>query len=178
MTAPSSNLSVRSSKVLHVDDDPSILRLVATRLKKDGIEVLSMEDPRNVKAEIIKHDIRIVILDVDMPYKNGLDVLAEIKELDAGIQVIMCTGMVSLTTITRAISLGADACVFKPLTDLNRIARYVEIAFDKIDRWWQVLDEWKELRAVNRLAGRHAEVFDGLTGLPYIAANPTTKSLL
>jgi DNA-binding NtrC family response regulator len=91
-----------SKLVLHIDDDPSILRLVAWKLKSNGVEVVSISHPSEAIDALVKTGARIVLLDIDMPEKSGLTLLEEIKQLDAGIQVIMCTGMVSLHTVLRA----------------------------------------------------------------------------
>ena len=160
-------------RVVHVDDDPSILRLVAKRLGDEGIEVVSVEDPREVLSLVTNDGIRVVIVDVDLPYIDGVSLLKNIKASDAGVQVILCTGMVSLTTITSAIAAGAEGCVFKPLTDITQLVTAVNHAFAKIDRWWDVLSEWTEIKTRNRSEGRIAEAFDSTTGLPFVPINRT-----
>jgi len=128
--------------VLHVDDDPAILKMVQQKLDDYGIHVVSIQDPLKVIPAIKQIGARVVLLDIDMPVKDGLTLLHEIKLFDAGIQVIMCTGMVSLNTVLQATSLGAEACIFKPINDLNEITAAVDRAFEKIDRWWIALDDW------------------------------------
>jgi two-component system chemotaxis response regulator CheY len=132
--------------VLHVDDDVSILRLVAKCLQKHGVEVISVSNPLHVIGKLATSGARVVISDIDMPEKDGLTLLREIKQCDAGIQVIMCTSMVSMSTVLMSTSLGAEGCIFKPLVDLNRVTEAVDRAFDKMDRWWIALREWMELQ--------------------------------
>jgi DNA-binding NtrC family response regulator len=79
--------------------------------------------------------------------------LAEIKKHDAGIQVIMCTGMVSIGTVLQSIALGAEGCVFKPIKDFSRLTESVDRAFEKIDRWWSSLHEWMEHNTSNEKVG-------------------------
>ncbi len=133
-----------SSVVLHVDDDASILSLVSRKLSLQGIKVVSISDPLKAIDAISESGARIVLLDIDMPVKDGLQLLQEIKQLDGGVQVIMCTGMVSMHTVLRSIELGAEACIFKPIVDLNEVSQAVERAFEKIDRWWTALQNWKD----------------------------------
>jgi len=130
--------------VVHVDDDPAILKIVHRTLEIYGIEVVSVQDPLNAIAVITQLGARVVMLDIDMPGKDGLTLLHEIKRFDAGIQVIMCTGMVSLRTVLRATSLGAESCIFKPIHDLNEITTAVDRAFERIDRWWIALQDWTD----------------------------------
>jgi len=128
--------------VVHIDDDPAILKIVQQKLDDYGIHVVSLQDPLKAIPAMKQLGARVVLLDIDMPVKDGLTLLHEIKLFDAGIQVIMCTGMVSLNTVLRATTLGAEACIFKPINDLNEITAAVDRAFDKIDRWWVALYDW------------------------------------
>jgi len=139
-----------SKTVVHVDDDPAILKIVHRTLEIYGIEVVSVQDPLKAIAVITQLGARVVMLDIDMPGKDGLTLLHEIKRFDAGIQVIMCTGMVSLRTVLRATSLGAESCIFKPIHDLNEITTAVDRAFERIDRWWIALQDWVDRRDASR----------------------------
>ncbi len=130
--------------VLHVDDDPAILTLVARKLQSHNVGVISIGDPTKAIDAIVETGVRIVLLDIDMPGKNGLTLLQEIKQLDAGIQVIMCTGMVSMQTILQSTAMGAETCIFKPIVDLGKVTDAVDRAFEKIDRWWAALHDWVE----------------------------------
>ncbi len=54
-------------------------------------------------------------------------------------------------TVLRSIELGAEGCIFKPIVDLNEVTQAVERAFEKIDRWWTALQNWKDRKnAANR----------------------------
>lgn len=130
--------------VLHVDDDPSILALVSRKLETHGVKVVSITDPNKAIRTLLETGARVVLLDIDMPKKDGLTLLREIKKLDAGIQVIMCTGMVSINTVLCATALGAETCIFKPIVNLNEITEAIDRAFEKIDRWWIALKDWIE----------------------------------
>lgn len=128
-----------SRAVLHVDDDPIITDLVAEYLKRGGYESEAVNDPLAVMQALIRGHFRIVILDVHMPHKSGLQLLQEIKQFDAGIQVILLTSLVNETTVIEANRLGAEACLFKPLTDPDAFLTTVEDASRRNDRWWQTL---------------------------------------
>jgi DNA-binding NtrC family response regulator len=134
-------MSNNARMILHVDDDPQILKIVAKRLEKKGIEVLSMNSPDDVIASLVRTGCRVVLLDVDMPGKNGLDVLKEIKKHDGGIQVLMLTGLVTMDSALRAFRLGAETCFFKPITDYDGLIEALDAAFDRLDRWKGVLKE-------------------------------------
>jgi len=136
-----------SRTVLHVDDDPAILRLISKTLSKHDIEVVSVSDPTTAISRLFDCGARVVLLDIDMPKKDGLTLLADIKRHDAGIQVIMCTGLVSIGTVLKSISLGAEGCIFKPIKDPAAVVESVNRAFENIDRWWIALHEWMDHNA-------------------------------
>ena len=130
--------------VLHVDDDQAILDLVGVSLRKRGYSVISVSDPLTAMTLLGKSGARVAILDIDMPGKDGLTLLKEIKQRDAGIKTVMLTGMVSMKTVLEATRLGAEECVFKPIKDLNSVGDAVERCFLNIDSWWDALREWMD----------------------------------
>lgn len=131
----------RNRTVLHVDDDPAVTRLVASQLQLQGYRVVSLNDPTDVLNTLMRQQIRVALLDVDMPGINGLDLLKQIKTHDGGIQVIMLTGLVSLSTALAALRWGAEDCLFKPITSFDPLLVALGDTFRKIDRWWKLLYE-------------------------------------
>ena len=129
----------RNYTILHVDDDESMLRIVAQTLGKKDYDVVSLEDSREATKMLLKTGARVVLLDIDMPHLDGLTLLDKIKRQDGGVQVIMLTGMVSMSTVLQSMRWGAEACIFKPLSDFDPLFTAVHTTFEKIDRWWQAL---------------------------------------
>jgi DNA-binding NtrC family response regulator len=132
--------------VLHVDDDLQITRAVTAKLKPRNIDVISLHDPMQVLPMLVGRDIRVVLLDIDMPGINGLDLLRKIKAHDGGIQVIMLTGLVSMSSVLDSMRGGAEACIFKPITDFQPLFEALNAAFTKHDRWWACLEELHDRR--------------------------------
>ena len=128
-----------SRVVLHVDDDPQLTRLVDAMLRTRGIECFSLNDSEKAIAQLLSGEHRVVILDIDMPGINGLELLRRIKEDDGGVQVIMLTGLVTISTVMQSLELGAEACLFKPLNNIDPLVEAIECAFSKVDRWWEAL---------------------------------------
>ncbi len=132
--------------VLHIDDDPAILRIVNAALTREGYDVISVDDPTLGTAKLLETDASVVLLDVDMPKIDGLSLLKQIKSQDGGVQVIILTGLVSMSTVLRSMRWGAEACVFKPITDTAPLLKCLEAAFVKLDRWWDTLVELRSLQ--------------------------------
>lgn len=137
----------RNRTILHVDDDPNILRIVAKQLGKRGYDIVSIEDPTQCARSLITTGARLVILDVDMPTIDGLTLLEDIKYHDGGIQAIMLTGAVSMSTVLQSMRWGAEACVFKPITDFDPLVASIEATFKKIDRWWDSLEDLNQRKS-------------------------------
>jgi len=143
--------------VLHIDDDSDFLKLAAYHLRKGGFEVIGVQDPNKAMEALLRSGARVVLLDIDMPGKDGLTLLRDIKLRDSGIQVTMCTGMVSMQTVLRSTSLGAEGLLFKPLSDPNKLSEAVSISFRKIENWWKALAEWKAINESPRATfGTHS----------------------
>lgn len=132
--------------VLHVDDDPQFTRAVAARLAISGFDVRTLNDSRRVLDELAREHYRVVLLDIDMPYFDGLEVLRQIKSYDGGIQVIMLTGIVTMAAVLQSLRTGSEACLFKPVRDIEPLVGVIDDAFRKLDRWWLALDELSRRR--------------------------------
>ncbi|MDK2791460.1 MAG: two-component system, OmpR family, response regulator Irr [Deferribacteres bacterium] len=79
------------NKVLIIDDDYSVREFYKTFLVENGYEVLTAEDG-NEGYEVFKNNKPdLILLDISMPQKNGLDVLREIREVDEDIPVFLLT---------------------------------------------------------------------------------------
>ncbi|XZE52316.1 response regulator [Planctomycetaceae bacterium SH139] len=142
MNATKTSLSCR--RILHVDDDHSMLRLVRSVLENAGYEVISVDDPQQVIKVLQEQQIQLVISDVDMPHLPGIELLRQIKSYRGNIQVIMLTGLVTQMTAVDSMSAGAEYCLFKPLLDPTPLLMAVENTFAKLDFWRDTLFELKE----------------------------------
>ncbi|CAL1124787.1 unnamed protein product [Cladocopium goreaui] len=161
--------------VLHIDDDPQVTRIVNRQLSLRGYEVTSLNDPSLVVDYLLENECRVVISDIDMPGINGIELLQQIKRQDGGVQVIMLTGLVTMTSVLRSLRLGAEACLFKPLTKVDPLDQALQDSFRKLDRWWNTLEELSQRRTgisvttaeSNELLEDFAdEALDSLQGLP------------
>jgi CheY-like chemotaxis protein/nitrogen-specific signal transduction histidine kinase len=105
---------VRGVPVLVIDDDPAAIEIVATYLAHDGYSVYGITDSRRAIEEARLIRPAAIILDVLMPYKDGWEVLAELKE-DAE----LCAVPVVLFSIVEerklGFYLGASAYLIKPV---------------------------------------------------------------
>lgn len=132
--------------ILHIDDDPAITRLVTTLLRKKGFEAAELNDPNQALDILQKHNYRVILLDIDMPGINGMELLTNIKKRDGGVNVIVLTGMISQATALTAMRRGALACLFKPIDDIAPLLGSIQLAFDNINRWRETFRKLSDIK--------------------------------
>src|SRR6266498_5761831 len=110
------------TKILIVDDEPSIVNLVTAYLKPEGYEVYTAVDgPSGLKAaRAFKPDL--VILDIMLPGMDGLEVLSRLRR-ESEVYVIMLTARAEETDKIVGLSVGADDYVTKPFSPRELTAR-------------------------------------------------------
>lgn len=111
-----------SAKILVIDDEPSILNLVSSYLKKDGFEVYTSADgPSGLKAaRAYKPDL--IVLDLMLPGMDGLEVLTRLRR-ESDVYVILLTARTEETDKIVGLSVGADDYVTKPFSPRELMAR-------------------------------------------------------
>jgi len=138
-------------EILHIDDDPQMTQIVAKMLRPYGYQVVSLNDPSEAINELIYKNHQVVLLDIDMPGMNGLEVLHEIKKYNGSVQVIMLTGLVTVSSVLESFRLGAEAIFFKPLEDFEELHEALERTFQKVDHWWDALYDLSRRRRGERV---------------------------
>jgi two-component system alkaline phosphatase synthesis response regulator PhoP len=110
------------TKILVVDDEPSIIKLVTAYLKPEGYEVLTAADgPSGLKsARAFKPDV--VILDIMLPGMDGLEVLQQIRR-ESQAYVILLTARTEEADKVIGLSVGADDYMTKPFSPRELTAR-------------------------------------------------------
>jgi len=110
-----------TSNIMIVDDSPIDRKIIRQILEKrlHNITVFEAEDGVNLNEKLVANNIRLCILDIMMPLKDGYQVLRDLKE-DAcvmDIPVIVCTGIEDKQAIEKALTLGAYDYFSKPLSE-------------------------------------------------------------
>jgi CheY-like chemotaxis protein len=152
---------IKNRTVLHVDDDLAATRLTHALLRSYGIQTVALNDPSQLIERLLNDQHHVVLLDIEMPHHDGLEILRDIKRLDGGITVIMLTAMVSQSTVLQSLRRGAAGCFFKPIVDPEPLVRAIAEAFDNLERWWRTLQELSVLRRQDENTLRSFEVANG-----------------
>lgn len=107
-------------RVLLVDDDEGLRRVVAVTLGEEEFELLLASDGEEAVAVARQHYPELILLDVSMPRLNGFEVCRTLKSdpNTAGIKIIMLTAAALPADKARGNEVGADAYFVKPFSPL------------------------------------------------------------
>ena len=129
-------------RILVVDDEPNMLRLLKTILMdKTGYEVTTTNNPLEVSKLLQEDHYDLVITDLKMPLVDGIDLIGIVKNIEAAMPIIVITAYGTIETAEEAIQKGAYDFITKPFrkeTILITIKRALE--------WKRMQGELAELK--------------------------------
>lgn len=123
---------MRKTRILVVDDEHLIRWSLEQNLKKQGYEVLTAGTGEDALKMVREDQPDLMLLDVQLPGINGLQVLEKVKEGDEDIVVIMVTAQGALETAVTAMRLGAYDYINKPF-NLEEMAIVIKKALETSD---------------------------------------------
>jgi CheY-like chemotaxis protein len=118
--------------VLIADDEPSMRLLVHTTIESNEYDVAEAADGDEAWAYITQHKLQLVLLDIQMPGRNGLEILESIRSDPTlnGTRVILLSAKALVADVEAGMAAGADFYLtkpFSPLELLNRVADALEM---------------------------------------------------
>ncbi|MEQ9619422.1 MAG: response regulator [Deltaproteobacteria bacterium] len=138
----------RAKRVLVVDDEQLILKIISDILTKEGYEVIIANNCEKAIENLKSASFNVVLSDIKMPIKSGIDLLEEIKNKDPNIPVILMTGFASLETAVEAVHNGAFDYMIKPL-DYGKLKSVIEHAVDRYELHQENTRLLKDLKELN-----------------------------
>jgi len=120
------DIPILDATVLLVDDDPTNIKLLSEILQINGyINILTTTDPREVQSLCDRYEIDLIILDINMPYMDGFEVMKCLRkdEKKAEIPIIVLTAMIDADTCHRALNEGARDFLTKPFKYIEALSR-------------------------------------------------------
>lgn len=146
-----------TARILLVEDEPGLVLTLSDLLTAEGYEVESATDGPSGLAKAIGGAFDLILLDVMLPGKNGLEVCRELRQQGKDVAVLMLTAKSQLTDRVVGLKLGADDYLIKPFEPPELLARIeallrrvnkqgrapvlrfqfgnVEVDFDKGEAW-------------------------------------------
>ncbi len=110
------------AKILVVDDEASIVTMLAYNLKKEGYEVVTAEDGEVALEKFESENPDLLLLDIMMPKMDGYEVCRKIRE-KSNVPIIMLTARADEVDKVVGLEMGADDYVTKPFGNRELIAR-------------------------------------------------------
>lgn len=103
-------------RMLIAEDDPALGRLLCDGLRLDGHDVKLVADGESALASAEKLRPELMVLDLGLPRKDGMEVLAEMSERFHSTSVLVLTGRAGMDERVQCLELGADDVVLKPFS--------------------------------------------------------------
>ena len=121
------NQSHREGKILLVDDDPGLLRLLSIRLRAEGYDVEAVESAHRALGTLRQFTPDLVITDLRMDKMDGIGLLKELQTRSPGLRVIIITAHGTIPDAVTATQHGAFGFLTKPI-DKQELISLVERA--------------------------------------------------
>ena len=112
--------------VLVIDDDKDLLAVIARVLRTAGFDVRTTSDSRSVSDLVRSRPPQVLITDIMMPERDGVEVITEIRKTTRGIRILAMTGrshIGGLNLLEMAERLGADDTISKPFDGDELLAK-------------------------------------------------------
>lgn len=121
--APNTGEAMPKARIVVVEDEPAIRRGVSDALRLSGYEVAEAADGAVGLREAASAGVDLVLLDIMLPRKDGLEVLSDLRRSNPTRPVILLTARGSEDDRVRGLKMGADDYVVKPFSAKELIAR-------------------------------------------------------
>lgn len=152
-----------SGNVFVVDDEPIILNVLLRAMRGRGLNAEGFLDGASFLARLGADTTGCLIVDLDLPGMNGLDLLRAVRARGAQVRSLVLSGMASVQTTVAAMQAGALDVLEKPLP-MEELGRRVESVLDRVRRESETVGDfaraWHQLSDGDReIAGM---ILDGL----------------
>lgn len=139
MPTPKNNPDIR---VLLVDDEKGYIQPLSERLRSRGFNVAIAFSGEEALILIENNDFDVVLLDIMMPGKNGLETLQDIRKIDFLVPIILLTGHAKIETAMEEVKTGVFDYLLKPV-QIDQLVERIQLAHErKIVRERRISSNW------------------------------------
>ena len=115
----------KTARILIVDDDENIRKVLAAILEDEGYSVESVDTAKKGIEKSETDFFNLALLDVRLPDMEGIELLAKLRETKPKMRKIIITGYPTLQNAVGAVNQGADAYVMKPF-DVEKMLKTIK----------------------------------------------------
>jgi two-component system alkaline phosphatase synthesis response regulator PhoP len=174
----------KGKTVLIADDEPDILEIISYNLRNEGYETITAKDGEDALQKALAHKPDLIILDVMMPNKNGMEVCKQLRSQPAyqNTLIIFLTALSDELSQVKGLEYGADDYISKPVSpkvlvtkvnslfrriskpDANKILKLDDLVIDPVQfvveyKGEQIILAKKEFELLYLLASKPGRVF-------------------
>lgn len=106
----------KNSQIVIVEDDRDLCSGLCKALKDESRSIVSCENLKNAREQIFLTSPALILLDINLPDGNGLDLVKEIREKKLSYPIILLSANDTDADVVRGLELGADDYVTKPFS--------------------------------------------------------------
>ena len=163
------------ARVLVVDDDRNHLRVMKGLIEREGVDVVTAPDVDTALSRIDHAEFDVIITDLKMPGKSGMDLLAHCRERKPAVPVIMVTGHGDVETAVSAMKLGAYDFITKPI-DEHELVHAVQKAISESEKNRELVSAYfdKESGSLPEVIGKASAIEQILQTARKIAPSDST----
>jgi putative two-component system response regulator len=151
-----------ASRILVVDDEEPIRRMLARLLERNGYACSTAADATEARSRLDDDDFQLVLTDMDMPGVSGLDLIMQLSAEDPDIATVMVTGLDDTKLAHAALEMGAYGYIIKPF-EQNEILINVSNALRR--RALEIENRSHRQRLESMVRDRTAELWNAIAKL-------------
>jgi DNA-binding response OmpR family regulator len=116
-----------SKVVLVIDDDPDMTSVFSLGLQDEGFEVYTFNDPLEVLSQFIPNFYDLLLVDINMPKMNGIDLSKRLLELDSNVKICFITaGEANIEVLRELYPTRGIGCFIKKPVTMDQLVRRVK----------------------------------------------------
>jgi len=114
-----------TARILIVDDDENIRKVLATILEDEGYHVESVDTAKKAIGRTRRKFYNLALIDIRLPDMEGIELLTKVRDTTPKMRKIIITGYPTLQNAVEAVNRGADAYILKPF-DMERVLKTIK----------------------------------------------------
>ena len=122
-----------TARILIIDDDENIRKVLTTILEDEGYIVESVDTAKKAIERTRKKFYNLALIDIRLPDMEGIELLTKMKDTKPKMRKIIITGYPSLRNAIEAVNRGADAYVLKPF-DMVKVLQTIK---EELRKQWE-----------------------------------------